>query len=30
MAIIKMYIEADNNGDMEAKVQEFFNEMSAT
>lgn len=27
MAIIKMYVEADNNGDMESKVQDFFNEM---
>jgi hypothetical protein len=28
MAIIKMYIEADKDGDMETKVQDFFNEMS--
>lgn len=27
MAIIKMYVEADNSGDMEDKVQQFFNEM---
>jgi len=26
-AIVKMYIDADNNGDMEMKVYEFFNNM---
>jgi len=30
MAIIKMYIEADKDGDMETKVQDFFNEMGNT
>lgn len=30
MAIIKMYIEADKDGDMENKVQDFFNEMGNT
>jgi hypothetical protein len=30
MAIIKMYIDADRDGDMENKVFEFFNEMSNT
>lgn len=30
MAIIKMYIEADKDGDMESKVQDFFNEMGNT
>jgi hypothetical protein len=26
-AIVKMYIDADNNGDMELKVYDFFNNM---
>jgi len=26
-AIVKMYIDADNNGDMEMKVYDFFNNM---
>ena len=30
MAIIKMYIEADKDGDMEGKVFDFFNEMCNT
>ncbi len=30
MAIIKMYIEADKDGDMEPKVLDFFNEMGST
>lgn len=28
MAIIKLYVDTDNNGDMESKVQDFFNEMT--
>ena len=28
MAIIKMYVDADQNGDMETRVQDFFNEMN--
>ena len=30
MAIIKMFIEADVDGNMEVKVQDFFNEMGNT
>jgi hypothetical protein len=30
MAIIKMFIEADVDGNMETKVQDFFNEMGNT
>lgn len=30
MAIIKMFIEADQGGDLEHRVQDFFNDMQNT